>query len=100
MFLTFPVPAPADPTLLEGAEEAEESYRDSDPAEPPPLTDEQKNEANDLSARMSALGIPTDIEELGRVLSEVKLWATGVGAISDMETQVRQLNTSRKLCDV
>lgn len=38
---------------------------------------------------MSALGIEGNVDELAAVLSDVKLWANGVGAISDLETQVR-----------
>jgi hypothetical protein len=44
---------------------------------------------------MAAVGVHTNVEELGHVLSDVKLWAIGVAAIGDMETQVRQLDIAR-----
>jgi hypothetical protein len=37
---------------------------------------------------MQKVGIDADIEELGHVLGDVKLWATGVNEIRDIETQV------------
>jgi len=92
--LTFPTP-PA----IESAEEVEGPSQQSDLADPPPLTNEQKIEANELSARMSAVGVHTNAEELGHVLSDVKLWAVGVATISDMETQVRQLDIARTRCN-
>jgi hypothetical protein len=97
LFLTFPAPV-ALPAPTEDEKGTEEPPQQSDLAEPPPLTDDQKVEANELSTRMSTLGIHTDVDELGRVLSDVKLWAAGVGTIGDMETQVRPLNASRTCC--
>lgn len=81
IFITFPE-APAI------APEDDPDAPAPEPPAPPPLTDEQKAEAAALSARMSELGVNAEIEDLGRILSSVKLWADGVGAIEDMETQV------------
>lgn len=88
IFITFPQPAAV----------ASENDPDAPAPElpaPPPLTDEQKAEATALSAHMSEIGVNADIEDLGRILSSVKLWADGVGAIEDMETQVCLANLFR-----
>lgn len=84
LFITFPTAAASS-----SDDDRNENTPEADPPAPLPLTEEQKAEANELSSRMSAIGIDSDIDDLATVLSDVKLWANGVGTIADMETQVR-----------
>lgn len=85
LFITFP-----DATALASDSDGGESSTagSQSPIPLPPLTEEQKAEAGELSSKMSAIGIEGKVDELATVLSDVKLWATGVGTISDLETQV------------
>ncbi|KAF8323203.1 hypothetical protein DL93DRAFT_641252 [Clavulina sp. PMI_390] len=82
LFLTFPAAPEAAPPS--------EQDKNEDPVAlgPPPLTEQQKSEALDLSTKMSNLGVVVDVDSLARVLDDVKLWTAGVSNIADLETQV------------